>query len=530
MTDDGQLLRQYVEDRSEAAFTELVRRHVNVVYYAALRRVGGDRHLADDVAQSVFADLARKAPSLLDRPVLIGWLYTSTRFAAAQAVRSEQRRRTHEQEAQTMHELNSTPESNWDQLRPVIDDAMDELNEQEREVVLLRYFEQLPLADVGARFAISTDAARMRVDRALEKLRGLLARRGIASTASILAAGVASQSALAVPPGMVPRIVGSVLHRAGASAAATIGVGKIVIGLLAAGAAIGLVVYRAQHPSVAPAPAAAASIANNVAPGPPPASEPDALTAPAPATAGVSAPSARAALRPASPGGGFGQLGAPAQAILKNLWSLQETSARRWALHVGPNAPNSVVFSAGREVLLAAGLVAVGRGDGVHLTDTGVAYCQTYQGEIDAYPPFYPTMGSVAFGDLSAPERDILKALWTSEQMFGGSGTPRRGLVVTPGSPNFEVYSQGSDLLLANHLVARGNKGGVHLTDEGMSFCRRQQDEIEAYPAFYHPTRGPGQLGGDPAALSPRPRPGPIPPAWIPHGRGAPGAAGAPRR
>ena len=236
MTDDGQLLRQYVEDRSEAAFTELVGRHINVVYFAALRRVGGDRHLAHDVAQSVFADLARKAPTLVDRPVLVGWLYTSTRFAAAQAVRTEQRRRIHEQEAQTMHELNSTPEANWNQLRPVLDDAMDELNDQEREVVLLRFFEQLPLAEVGGRFAISTDAARMRVDRALEKLRGLLARRGIASTSTALAAVVATQTGLAVPPGMVAKIVTGVLHRTGAAAVTTLGIGKIAVGVAAAGA------------------------------------------------------------------------------------------------------------------------------------------------------------------------------------------------------------------------------------------------------------------------------------------------------
>ena len=86
MTEDAQLLRQYIDNRSEEAFTELVRRHINLVYYAALRRVGGDGHLADDVTQSVFADLARKAPALKNRTVLTGWLYISTRFAAAHGV------------------------------------------------------------------------------------------------------------------------------------------------------------------------------------------------------------------------------------------------------------------------------------------------------------------------------------------------------------------------------------------------------------------------------------------------------------
>src|SRR5437870_6525774 len=102
MRTDGELLRAYADSRSEEAFGELVRRHLNLVYSAALRRVNGDTHLAQDVAQSVFTDLARKAASLSGRAVLSGWLYTSAHFAAAKAVRAESRRRAHEQEAQNM--------------------------------------------------------------------------------------------------------------------------------------------------------------------------------------------------------------------------------------------------------------------------------------------------------------------------------------------------------------------------------------------------------------------------------------------
>jgi RNA polymerase sigma factor (sigma-70 family) len=247
MTEDALLLCRYVDEHSEEAFTELVRRHINLVYFAALRRVGGDRHLADDVAQSVFADLARKAPSLKNRTMLTGWLYTSTRFAAAQAVRTEQRRRTHEQEAQTMNELHSTPEPGWDQLRPIIDEAMDDLNEREREAILLRFFENLPLAEVGAKFSLSPDAARMRIDRALDKLRGLLAKRGIASTSVALAAIFASQSGLAAPSGLVAKIVAGVLSRAGALTTATFGVWKILTGVTIAALGTGVVVYEASH-------------------------------------------------------------------------------------------------------------------------------------------------------------------------------------------------------------------------------------------------------------------------------------------
>jgi RNA polymerase sigma factor (sigma-70 family) len=262
MIEDAELLRRYCNERSEAAFTELVQRHVNLVYYAALRRVGGDAHLADDVTQSVFTALARKASSLTDRPVLAGWLYTSTRFAAAQAVRSEKRRRNHEQESSLMHELHSTPNCHWEQLRPIIDDAMDELNEREREAVLLRFFENRSLAEVGAKFSLSPDAARMRVDRALDKLRGLLAKRGIASTSAALATLFITQSGLAAPTGLVAKIVSGVVSQAGAATAATIALWKMVTGVALAGLGAGFVVYHVnQHHRLSAAPAA--SVANS---------------------------------------------------------------------------------------------------------------------------------------------------------------------------------------------------------------------------------------------------------------------------
>lgn len=202
MAEDIELLRTFARDRSEAAFAELVRRHIDLVYAFALRRVNGDAHLADDVTQSVFADLARKAVKLQDRAVLTGWLYTSTRFAAAKAVRSEQRRRTHEQEAHTMQPLHAEPTPAWEQIRPVLDHVMDQLNEPDREALLLRFFEGRPLAEIGRRLAVSEDAARMRIDRALEKTRALLARHGITSTSAALAAALSAQPALAAPAGL----------------------------------------------------------------------------------------------------------------------------------------------------------------------------------------------------------------------------------------------------------------------------------------------------------------------------------------
>ncbi len=203
MTSDRELLIIYAENKGEEAFAELVRRHLNLVYSTALRRVNGDGALAQDVAQTVFADLARKAEALAGRSVLTGWLYTSTHFAATKAVRTENRRRAREQEAHTMQELFREPPSgpDWDKLRPVLDEAMHELKEADREAVLLRFFEKRPLIEVGARLGLSENAARMRVERALEKLRGHLARRGV-TTAAAMSAVISANAVQMAPAGL----------------------------------------------------------------------------------------------------------------------------------------------------------------------------------------------------------------------------------------------------------------------------------------------------------------------------------------
>ena len=194
---DSELLARFARSRSEDAFAELVRRHVNLVYSAALRQVGGDGHLAQDVAQTVFSDLARKAPTLARRATLTGWLYTSARFAAAKLVRAERRRLNREEEF--MREPNdAAPEADWEQLRPVLDEVMHQLQETDREAILLRYFENRPFADIGARCGLNENAARMRVERALEKLRNLLARRGVTTVAAL--ASVISAHAVQVAP------------------------------------------------------------------------------------------------------------------------------------------------------------------------------------------------------------------------------------------------------------------------------------------------------------------------------------------
>jgi RNA polymerase sigma factor (sigma-70 family) len=248
MMSDSELLARFARSRSEDAFAELVRRHVNLVYSAALRQVGGDGHLAQDVAQTVFSDLARKAPALVRRATLTGWLYTSARFAAAKILRSEHRRRHREEEY--MRESNhAAPETDWEQLRPVLDEVMHQLQETDREAILLRYFENRPFAEIGARCGLNENAARMRVERALEKLRGLLATRGI-TTATTLASVISAHAVQVAPVGLAATIATTSLTCAGTGTLTfwnTMNMTKLKLGLgalVVAGASTALIV---QH-------------------------------------------------------------------------------------------------------------------------------------------------------------------------------------------------------------------------------------------------------------------------------------------
>jgi RNA polymerase sigma factor (sigma-70 family) len=220
MTPDLQLLADFARTNSEDAFAELVRRHVNLVHAAALRQVNGDTQLAQDVAQSVFTDLARKAGSLARGHTaasphsLTGWLYTSAHFAAAKIVRGENRRRDREEKfmSDPLHE--SAPEPGWEKLRPLLDDVMHELKEPDREAILLRYFENQPFAEVGAKLGLTENAARMRVARALEKLRAALARRGVAAAAT-LASVISANAVQSAPAGLAATLTSASLVSAG---------------------------------------------------------------------------------------------------------------------------------------------------------------------------------------------------------------------------------------------------------------------------------------------------------------------------
>ena len=218
MVEDAELIRRSTEEQSEVAFAELVQRHVPLVYSAALRRLAGDAHAAADVTQLVFTALARQAPSLGQCRVLPGWLYATTRNVAVDFIRSEHRRRAREQEAHAMHELDSaSPPPAWEQLRPLLDEVMDQLDRNDREAVLLRFFARRSFSEIGHALNVTEDAARMRVDRALEKLRTLLARRGATSTGAALGLLLTSQAATAAPAGIAGTVTSAALQSAAAA-------------------------------------------------------------------------------------------------------------------------------------------------------------------------------------------------------------------------------------------------------------------------------------------------------------------------
>src|SRR5688572_17867398 len=181
-TSDLDLLREFIRDQSQDAFTALVQRHLGLVYCAALRQVRSPQ-LAEEVAQSVFTDLARNAALLKPDTVLTAWLYEVTRRTAINVVRGEARRQLREQIVLEMNAMNATFDD-WRQIEPLLDDAMHALDDIDRTAILLRFFENKSLREVGENLGTTDDTARKRVNRAVERLRDFFTRRGVAVGAS----------------------------------------------------------------------------------------------------------------------------------------------------------------------------------------------------------------------------------------------------------------------------------------------------------------------------------------------------------
>jgi RNA polymerase sigma factor (sigma-70 family) len=220
--DDMALLREFATNNSEAAFETLVSRHVNFVYSAALRQVR-DPHLAKEVTQAAFIILAQKAGGLSDKTILTGWLYRTARFAALAQARAAAKRRQREQEANMQSEIQpSAPDVCWEQMSPLLDEALATLGEKDRQAVLLRFFENKSLAEVGSSLGMGEDTARKRVARALGKLHRYFSSHGVVSTAAMIAGSISANSVQAAPVALTKFITAAGIVKGAASGASTL--------------------------------------------------------------------------------------------------------------------------------------------------------------------------------------------------------------------------------------------------------------------------------------------------------------------
>jgi uncharacterized protein (TIGR03435 family) len=205
---DIELLHRYVVDGSEDAFSVLVRRHVNLVYSVALRHVGNPSQ-AEEITQAVFVILARKAHSLRQGTVLPGWLHKTAWFAADNFRKTEIRRKNREQEAYMQSLLNEPESDAWGQIAPLLDTALAGLSDQDRNAVVLRFFNGQKLSEVGAAMGTSEEAAKKRVNRAVEKLRHFFIQRGVVLSAAVLITAISTYSVQAAPAGLAISATGT---------------------------------------------------------------------------------------------------------------------------------------------------------------------------------------------------------------------------------------------------------------------------------------------------------------------------------
>jgi RNA polymerase sigma factor (sigma-70 family) len=223
--DDQELLAEFARTESETAFATLVARHVNLVYSAAWRFTGNAHH-AEEITQAVFIILARKAGSLQRGTVLSGWLYQTARFTAANFVKGEIRRQTREQEVYMQSTLNTPDAAAWEQVAPLLDEAMGQLGKIDRDAVVLRYFENKTAAEAAAKLKLTEAAAHKRTNRALEKLRKFFTKRGVALSAAAVAGVVSANSVQAAPAGLAKTVCAAAAVKGAAAGGSTLALVK----------------------------------------------------------------------------------------------------------------------------------------------------------------------------------------------------------------------------------------------------------------------------------------------------------------
>ncbi|MGA2854322.1 MAG: sigma-70 family RNA polymerase sigma factor, partial [Verrucomicrobiota bacterium] len=224
MTDipDAELLEQFARSESEEAFAELVRRHIALVHSVALRHTDNAQH-AQEITQAVFIILARKASLLGSKTVLGGWLYHTARLTAANFRRAEFRRVRREQEAFMQSTLEETPSNNvWQELSPLLEEAMAHLGATDRDAVVLRFFENKSLAEVGMALGLEERAAQKRVNRALEKLRKIFGKRGMAHSAELIAGAISAHSVQAAPAALAKAVTAVAVAKGAAAGGSTL--------------------------------------------------------------------------------------------------------------------------------------------------------------------------------------------------------------------------------------------------------------------------------------------------------------------
>ena len=219
--DHQALLRQYAEQNSETAFATLVSRHVDKVYSVALRHTRND-HTAEEITQAVFVILANKAGRLGGKVILSGWLYETARLTAVTLIRSEIRRARRDQEAHMQNTLNENDSGTWLHVAPMLDNAMAGLSAADRHAIVLRYFDGKSMSEVGVMMGASEDAAKKRVHRAVEKLRGFFNKRGVILTATVLTAAISANSVQAAPAALAKAVTATALAKGATASASTL--------------------------------------------------------------------------------------------------------------------------------------------------------------------------------------------------------------------------------------------------------------------------------------------------------------------
>jgi RNA polymerase sigma factor (sigma-70 family) len=219
--DDIALLREYVERDSEEAFAEIIKRHVNKVYSVALRHTGNPLQ-AEEITQAVFVILAQKSRHLGRRVILSGWLYQTARLTAVTFIRGEIRRARREQEAHMQTIANAPEPDAWMQIAPLLDTAMTELNKTDRHALVLRYFDGKSMKEVGGALGTSEDAAKKRVNRAVERLQKFFLKRGIDSTAEAITGAISTNAVQAAPVALAKTVAAAAMAKGAAASGSTL--------------------------------------------------------------------------------------------------------------------------------------------------------------------------------------------------------------------------------------------------------------------------------------------------------------------